>query len=130
MSHLVGTGECLGPYLIAAPASVISNWAAELARFAPGLVVVRYAGSVAERDEAYEAQMAGRRRGSYHVVLTTYSFLMSQRDRPRLAAVKWSYIVLDEGHRLKNAACKLNAELRLYKTDHRLLLTGTPVQNK
>jgi SNF2 family DNA or RNA helicase len=38
--------------------------------------------------------------------------------------VPWSYLVVDEGHRLKNAACKLNAELRAYSTQHRLLLTG------
>ena len=44
--------------------------------------------------------------------------------RPRLARIPWQYIVLDEGHRLKNAACKLNTELRAYSATHRLLLTG------
>ncbi len=44
--------------------------------------------------------------------------------RPRLARVAWSYIVVDEGHRLKNSGCKLNAELKQYKAAHRLLLTG------
>lgn len=44
--------------------------------------------------------------------------------RPRLSRVHWGYICVDEGHRLKNAGCKLNAELRAYRTDHRLLLTG------
>lgn len=47
--------------------------------------------------------------------------------RPRLSRVPWSYLVVDEGHRLKNAACKLNAELRAYDTQHRLLLTGGSV---
>lgn len=49
---------------------------------------------------------------------------LPQACRPRLSRVHWSYICLDEGHRLKNAACKLNAELRTYRADHRLLLTG------
>ena len=44
--------------------------------------------------------------------------------RPRLARVPWSYIVIDEGHRLKSAGCKLNTELKQYKAAHRLLLTG------
>ena len=44
--------------------------------------------------------------------------------RPRLSRLPWSYIVVDEGHRLKNAGCKLNAELRGYSAQHRLLLTG------
>ena len=48
--------------------------------------------------------------------------------RPRLARVRWGYIVVDEGHRLKNAGCRLNAELKGYCTQHRLLLTGTPLQ--
>jgi SNF2 family DNA or RNA helicase len=64
-----------------------------------------------------------------HVVLTTYECLMGKYDRPRLARIPWAYIIIDEGHRLKNAGCKLNAELRLYGSAHRLLLTGTPLQN-
>ena len=44
--------------------------------------------------------------------------------RPRLSRVAWAYIILDEGHRLKNAECKLNAEMRFYTAQHRLLLTG------
>jgi SNF2 family DNA or RNA helicase len=65
----------------------------------------------------------------FHVVLTSYEYLMGKADRPRLSNIPWSYIIVDEGHRLKNAACKLNGELRAYSAAHRLLLTGTPLQN-
>ncbi|GBF90068.1 hypothetical protein Rsub_02776 [Raphidocelis subcapitata] len=100
------------PFLIAAPASVLPNWAAELARWAPGLRVIA-------------------RGARFHVLLTSYDYLMAKNDRPRLARGReWRCIVIDEGHRLKNADCKLARELRHYRSRMRLLLTGTPLQNK
>jgi len=59
-----------------------------------------------------------------HALLTTYEILMSAHDMPLLSKIPWHYLVVDEGHRLKNGACKLNACLRQYSTKHRLLLTG------
>ncbi|MEW5319412.1 MAG: hypothetical protein WDW38_010566 [Sanguina aurantia] len=72
-------------------------------------------------------QVAGKR---FNVLLTSYEFMMGKADRPRLCRLHYKAIVVDEGHRLKNAECKLAAEMRLYKSDTRLLLTGTPLQNK
>jgi hypothetical protein len=64
----------------------------------------------------------------FNVLLTTYEYLMNKHDRPKLSKVHWHYIIIDEGHRIKNASCKLNADLRHYQSSHRLLLTGTPLQ--
>ena len=64
----------------------------------------------------------------FNILVTTYEFLMSKHDRPKLAKIPWHYIIIDEGHRIKNASCKLNAELKQYQSTHRLLLTGTPIQ--
>lgn len=50
--------------------------------------------------------------------------MMGKVDRPRLCRLHYKTIVVDEGHRLKNSECKLAAEMRLYKSDSRLLLTG------
>lgn len=50
-------------------------------------------------------------------------------DRYHFHKVLWKYIVVDEGHRLKNTNCRLIKELRLYTSANRLLLTGTPLQN-
>ncbi|KAJ6796916.1 putative chromatin structure-remodeling complex protein SYD isoform X1 [Iris pallida] len=55
---------------------------------------------------------------------------MNTNDRPKLSKIQWHYIIIDEGHRIKNASCKLNAELKHYQSSHRLLLPGTPLQNK
>ena len=53
---------------------------------------------------------------------------MNKHDRPKLSKLHWHYIIIDEGHRIKNASCKLNADLKHYHSSHRLLLTGTPLQ--
>ncbi len=68
-------------------------------------------------------QVAGRK-ASFNVLLTSYDFMMGKNDRPRLAKLAWEYIIIDEGHRLKNAGCKLNAEIKMYNAGSRLLLTG------
>lgn len=65
-----------------------------------------------------------RGRFTSHVLLTSYEILMSAHDMPLLTKIPWHFLVVDEGHRLKNGACKLNACLRQYTTKHRLLLTG------
>lgn len=49
---------------------------------------------------------------------------MGKADRPRLVRFQWAYLILDEGHRVKNSECKLVAELKLYRSRARLLLTG------
>lgn len=50
--------------------------------------------------------------------------LMGKKDKGKLSRISWEYIILDEGHRIKNSKCRLNAELKLFKTKHRLLITG------
>lgn len=50
-------------------------------------------------------------------------------DRKHLQHIRWIYIVVDEGHRIKNLNCKLVRELKSYQSANRLLLTGTPLQN-
>lgn len=64
----------------------------------------------------------------FNVLLTTYEYLMNKHDRPKLCKIHWRYLIIDEGHRIKNASCKLNADLKHYQSSHRLLLTGTPLQ--
>lgn len=71
----------------------------------------------------YLVQIAGRK-ARFDVLLTSYDFMMGKADRPRLAKLTWDYIIIDEGHRLKNAGCKLNAEIKMYTAHSRLLLTG------
>ena len=117
-----------GPFLIAAPVSTLSNWMDEIERFAPGMSAVMYHGAPAERQELRETRLNHDKQGpGFPVVCTSYDIIM--RDRKFLQKFSWKYIIIDEGHRIKNLDCKLIKELKSYDSANRLLLTGTPLQN-
>ncbi len=64
----------------------------------------------------------------FHVVLTTYEYILN--DKATLCKVPWQYIIVDEGHRMKNQKSKFALTLgQQYQSAHRILLTGTPLQN-
>jgi ATP-dependent DNA helicase len=65
-------------------------------------------------------------RKAFPIVVTTYEMII--KDRVALAPYEWGYIVVDEGHRLKNLDCKLMREIKKYNTAGRMILTGTPLQ--
>jgi ATP-dependent DNA helicase len=62
---------------------------------------------------------------AFPIVLTTYDIII--RDRAHLQHYEWGYIVVDEGHRLKNLDCKLMKEIKKYSSAGRMILTGTPL---
>ncbi|KAG2031003.1 SNF2 family N-terminal domain-containing protein [Suillus americanus] len=66
-------------------------------------------------------------RASFPVVVTTYEMIL--KDRVHLSTYNWGYIVVDEGHRLKNLDCKLMQEIKKYPSAGRMILTGTPLHN-
>ena len=118
-----------GPFLIAAPLSTVNNWIDEFARWTPDIKTVMYHGSKAERAELRRKymKMQDQKQYNFPVVCTSYEICMN--DRQYLANYQWRYIIVDEGHRLKNMNCKLVKELLTYHSANRLLLTGTPLQN-
>ncbi|EWC43505.1 hypothetical protein DRE_07505 [Drechslerella stenobrocha 248] len=120
-----------GPFLVAAPLSTLSNWVDEFAKFTPDIPVVLYHGNPQEREELREKQLKTKNYKNvgpkFPIVCTSYEIVMN--DRKYLAAYDWKYIVVDEGHRLKNFNCRLVRELEKYSSANRLLLTGTPLQN-
>ena len=63
-------------------------------------------------------------RAAFDVLLTTYEYFMGKLDCARLSRIPWEYLIVDEGHRLKNPTCKLNQQMKHYQVAHRLLLTG------
>ncbi|KAG6823552.1 hypothetical protein H0H93_003439, partial [Arthromyces matolae] len=62
---------------------------------------------------------------SFPIVITTYEMII--KDRAHLEHYNWGYIVVDEGHRLKNLNCRLIKEIKRYKSAGRMILTGTPL---
>ncbi|KAJ2855519.1 putative ATPase [Coemansia erecta] len=115
-----------GPFLILCPLSTLSNWVSEFYRFTPGTPVLSYHGTPDERRDLRKRHL-GRLDPSFPVVVTTYE--ISMRDRQALQRFAWKFIIIDEGHRIKNMNCKLVRDLKSYQSANRLLLTGTPLQN-
>ncbi|KAL5210676.1 hypothetical protein ABZP36_006299 [Zizania latifolia] len=126
LAHLKGKG-LHGPYLIIAPLSTLSNWVNEISRFVPSLTGVIYHGDKAIRAEIRRKFMPKTIGPDFPLIVTSYEIAMS--DAKLLAHYKWKYVIVDEGHRLKNSKCILLRELRRIPMDNKLLLTGTPLQN-
>ncbi|OIR58847.1 MAG: ATP-dependent DNA helicase Snf21 [Amphiamblys sp. WSBS2006] len=113
-----------GPFLVVCPLSTMGNWAAELDKWLPGVKRIEYRSAPDKRKGLKRALHEEQ----YSIVLTTYEYVL--RDHSTLGKMPWLYIILDEGHRLKNKSSKLLAALsRQYRTRFRLVLTGTPLQN-
>ncbi|KAL1244753.1 putative global transcription activator SNF2L2 [Trichinella spiralis] len=114
-----------GPYLIIVPLSTLSNWILEFEKWAPSVVKIVYKGSPNVR----RALSFQTRQEKFNCLLTTYEYII--KDKAILSKIRWKYMIIDEGHRMKNHHCKLTQVLNTYYTSpHRLLLTGTPLQNK
>lgn len=118
-----------GPYLIAGPLATISNWEREFKKWLPSCPVLLYHGDRETREALRQKHMPvqQQKQMSFPVVIT--SFEMCIRDRAFFERYLWQYIILDEGHRIKNRNCRLVRELKSIKSTSRLLLTGTPIQN-
>jgi SWI/SNF-related matrix-associated actin-dependent regulator of chromatin subfamily A protein 2/4 len=125
ITFLMEKKKNLGPYLIILPLSTMSNWVLEFEKWAPSVNVVAYKGSPASRRMLQNSMRATK----FNVLLTTYEYII--KDKSVLAKIRWKYMIIDEGHRMKNHHCKLTQVLNThYLAPHRLLLTGTPLQNK
>ncbi|KAI9002707.1 SNF2 family N-terminal domain-containing protein [Gaertneriomyces semiglobifer] len=123
-----------GPFLIITPLSTIGNWEREIKTWTDMNVVV-YHGRDVSRNLIVETEYYFRdERGrpipniyKFDIVLTTYEMAMVGVNH--LKPVPWRCCVLDEAHRLKNKASKVSELLKTYHMEHRVLLTGTPLQN-
>ncbi|XP_071987144.1 lymphoid-specific helicase [Engystomops pustulosus] len=117
-----------GPFFVCGPLSTLPNWLSEFKRFCPEIPVLLYHGTPPERREL--AKRINKREGTLqvHPVVIT-SFEISMKDRQILQHRSWKYMILDEGHRIKNMNCRLIRELKQFRSDNKLLLTGTPLQN-
>lgn len=124
LTYLVEVKKQNGPFLVIVPLSTLTNWNLEFEKWAPALGKIVYKGP----PNARKQQQSQIRYGSFQVLLTTYEYII--KDRPVLSKIKWVHMIIDEGHRMKNASSKLSATLtQYYNTRYRLILTGTPLQN-
>jgi ATP-dependent helicase STH1/SNF2 len=124
ITYLIEKKHQNGPFLVIVPLSTLTNWNLEFEKWAPSIQRVVYKGPPLARKQ----QQQQLRYGQFQVLLTTYEYII--KDRPVLSKIKWIHMIIDEGHRMKNASSKLSATLtQYYQTRYRLILTGTPLQN-
>ncbi|KAG6432231.1 hypothetical protein SASPL_103805 [Salvia splendens] len=125
IAYLMENKGVNGPHLIVAPKAVLPNWVNEFTTWAPSISAVLYDGRLDER-KALREEYSGE--GKFNVLITHYDLII--RDKAFLRKIHWLYLVVDEGHRLKNYDCVLARTLVSgYRIRRRLLLTGTPIQN-
>ncbi|KAI8928134.1 SNF2 family N-terminal domain-containing protein [Entophlyctis helioformis] len=126
ITYLIEKKKQPGPFLVLVPLSTMTNWVLEFERWAPAVVKIVYKGSPNERKQLAATVKAG----GFNVLLTTFEYVINPKDRPVLSKVKWVHMIIDEGHRMKNAESRLSTTLvQYYSARYRLILTGTPLQN-
>lgn len=129
VAHLLTQGVS-GPFLVVAPLATLPNWVREFQKWLPSQPVLRYHGTAPEREAMMRGPLnpKGRRDKKFPFIVT--SFETAIRDQKHLSKLcPYSYVIVDEGHRLKNHRCLLIRSLKTLRANNRLLLTGTPIQN-
>ncbi|MBW0488226.1 hypothetical protein O181_027941 [Austropuccinia psidii MF-1] len=109
------------PSLVVCPPTLTGHWAHEILTYTTKLKPLLYVGGPQERAALV------RKIRKYDVIILSYDIV--RNDIERLSKISWNYCILDEGHIIKNAKSKLCKAVKLLKANHRLILSGTPIQN-
>ena len=108
------------PTLVIAPTTVVFNWEAEIQKFTPGLSCLKISGT--DRKTLF------KKIPEYDIVITSYALV--RRDIEKLKKYKFRYIILDESQNIKNAVSQTAQAVKSLESDHKLALSGTPIENK
>ncbi|KAL8762409.1 MAG: hypothetical protein Q9184_001576 [Pyrenodesmia sp. 2 TL-2023] len=109
------------PSLIVCPPTLSGHWQQEIAQYAPFLTCLGFVGPASDRTRLREQL------GKTDMVITSYE--VCRNDIEVLAPLNWNYCVLDEGHLIKNPRAKTTIAVKRLASNHRLILSGTPIQN-
>ena len=124
-------GESCRPVLVVAPLSTLGNWEREAAFWVPHLNTVAYFGNQEARRIIRKYELGSVPKNTpphFDILLTSYELVT--KDSADIMKFDWECLIVDEGHnRLKTQTSALFSALSPAKTDHRILLTGTPLQN-
>ncbi|XP_056636505.1 DNA excision repair protein ERCC-6-like [Diorhabda sublineata] len=115
----------LGPSLIVCPATVIYQWLKHFQEWAPEfrVAILHQSGSF----HGNKATLIKEMHKSKGIIITTYLGVIKYQTN--LLDYNWHYIILDEGHKIRNPTAKATVAIKLFKTPHRIMLTGSPMQN-
>jgi len=113
-----------GPHMIIVPKSTLHNWLNEFRRWCPSIKAVKFHGNAEERQLQKDTLVT---HGKFDAVVTSYEMVIKEKNHWK--KFHWRYIIIDEAHRIKNENSILSKCVRMLKTNYRLLITGTPLQN-
>ena len=108
------------PVLVVCPTSVVFNWESEIQKFTPDLKCLKLAG--VDRKNLFSEIP------NYDVVITSYALI--RRDIEELKEIKFRYVILDESQNIKNAMSQTAQSVKQLNADHKLALSGTPIENR
>lgn len=131
LAYLCEQEDNWGPFLVVSPKATLHNWQQEVTKFCPDLKVLPYWGNKNDRNELrkyWSHKRMYRRDSEFQVCITSYETLTV--DEKYFNRVKWQYLVLDEAQAIKNSNSSRWRALLQFPCRNRLLLTGTPLQNK
>ena len=109
------------PSLIVCPPTLSGHWQQEIMQFAPFLSCLAYVGTAQDRSRLTDQL------GKTDIVITSYD--ICRKEIEVFATLSWNYCVLDEGHLIKNPKAKISQAVKRLVSNHRLILSGTPIQN-
>uniref|UniRef100_A0A8C4VUR3 Chromodomain helicase DNA binding protein 1 n=1 Tax=Gopherus evgoodei TaxID=1825980 RepID=A0A8C4VUR3_9SAUR len=129
LNYLFHEHQLYGPFLLVVPLSTLTSWQREIQTWAHQMNAVVYLGDINSRNmiRTHEWMHPQTKRLKFNILLTTYEILL--KDKSFLGGLNWAFIGVDEAHRLKNDDSLLYKTLIDFKSNHRLLITGTPLQN-
>jgi non-specific serine/threonine protein kinase len=119
LQSLAEQGKMTAASLLVVPKSLIANWLREAERFTPGLRLLEFTGITRNKETAQF--------GQFDIILTTYGTML--RDIEFLRSYRFLYAILDESQNIKNPLAQSSKATRLLNAQHRLVMTGTPVEN-
>ncbi len=108
------------PVLVVCPTSVVFNWESEIQKFTPELTCLKLSG--VDRKNLFD------KIPEYDIVITSYALI--RRDIEALKDIKFRYIILDESQNIKNAMSQTAQSVKMLNADHKLALSGTPIENR
>ncbi|KAF1805764.1 hypothetical protein FB192DRAFT_1276263 [Mucor lusitanicus] len=109
------------PSLVICPPTLTGHWFHEIKNYCDNLKPLLYTGGPAERKRLRASILKN------DVIIMSYDII--RNDIEELSAITWNYCILDEGHIIKNGRTKITKAIKTVKSNHRLILSGTPIQN-
>ena len=122
--YTVGSFKGLGPVIIVCPATLVKQWVAELNKWWPPF---RVAALTSDCESSKQTKVVSKIISTNGVLVCSYSIVRILEQN--IVHKNWHYVILDEGHQIRNPDAKITLTCKNFKTNHRIILSGSPIQN-